>query len=72
MSTTTKKLIVALIGLMVAVPVLSGCSGTGTAPLSKTDESNFKGGPMPASARATMIQKIQEARSKSHAPAPAR
>ena len=44
--------------------VLAGCSGE-AAPLSKKEAADFKGGPMPANARAEMAKRFQQSKAGS-------
>ena len=55
-STTAKNALkaTALLGLLLPVCALTGCNSGGGAEVTKQDEANFKGGPMPASAAAAM------------------
>lgn len=55
----------ALAGLLcvaLGAPLLAGCSGDKAPALTKDEQTNFKGGPMPESARRIMQQKLQEAK----------
>lgn len=52
-----KKIVGAAVGALL-LPVLTGCSGQ-SAPMTKDEQANFKGGPMPAAAREKMQAKMQ-------------
>lgn len=67
---TRKALPAALAGALILLPALAGCQA-GAPAISKQDEANFKGGPMPENARRIMQQKLAEARNKTpRTPAP--
>jgi hypothetical protein len=59
-----KRILTAALAAALSVG-LTGCSAK--APMSKTEEVQFKGGPMPEDARKIMQQKIGEARDKAAA-----
>ena len=56
------KPILAVICLLMAGAILAGCSGKNEE-LSKTEQADFKGGPMPESAKKIMQEKMQGAKS---------
>ncbi|HLK55105.1 MAG TPA: hypothetical protein VKU00_00990 [Chthonomonadaceae bacterium] len=62
MTGKAKRLLIGLIGGVLLSAVV-GCNNN-SAPLTKTEESSFKGGPMPESAREIMQQKLKEAAAK--------
>jgi len=67
---TQKAAPAVLAGVLILLPVLAGCQ-SGAPAMTKKDEANFKGGPMPENARRIMQQKLQEARNKNpRTPAP--
>lgn len=56
----TRGALALLAGVTLILPILAGCH-EGTTQLSKDEQANFKGGPMPESARQIMQQKMREA-----------
>ncbi|HZO91822.1 MAG TPA: hypothetical protein VFB38_26125 [Chthonomonadaceae bacterium] len=66
----TKRLFAALVGGALLLPILAGCSAKAPA-LTKEEQSQFKGGPMPASAVQGMQQRLQKAQQTMPANAPA-
>lgn len=63
MTGKAKRLLPALLGCIALLTALAGCDSKGPE-VTKTEEANFKGGPMPESARQIMQQKIKEASTK--------
>jgi hypothetical protein len=63
MNLKKKRLLAALAGSLMVLPLVAGCSASAP-PMSKDEQANFKGGPMPESARQIMQQKMQEAQQK--------
>jgi hypothetical protein len=64
-----KRLLGRLVGLMALLPILAGCSGKAPE-LTKQEQNEFKGGPMPEEARKIMQQKMREAQEKNKAANP--
>jgi hypothetical protein len=62
MTGKAKRLLSVLIGGLL-LSALVGCNNN-SAPLTKSEEANFKGGPMPESARKIMQEKLKEAAAK--------
>ena len=55
--TKRKYLLMTLVGSMLGLPLLSGCSGQAP-PLTPQERASFKGGPMPESARIRLQQQL--------------
>ena len=63
----SKKLVLAIAGSALLLPILTGCSGQ-SAPMTKDEQTNFKGGQMPDAARKQMDEARQKAASSQAAP----
>jgi len=60
---SSRKWLLVLAGSILLIPMMVGCKGD-SAPLTQQEKSDFKGGPMPESARQIMQQKMKEAADK--------